>query len=321
MRNKTILITGGSGFIGANLTRTLIQNNTVHLIVRPQSALWRLDGITKKCMIHRNDLLNLDSLNKLIDSIKPEIIYHLASFGNYEFHTDVQKIVLTNTMGTTNLLLALKDHPFTCFVNTGTSSEYGFKNHPMSEDDFLEPYSFYAASKAASSYFSRVYAIQYQKPVVTIRPFSVYGPYEEPRRLIPTIITQILTNHSIRLTPQTTRRDFIHIEDVVDFYIKLPSSMKQIPPGTIFNLGTGKQTSNIQVVKMIEKLLNLKATSTLNHFPNRSWDTKYWVANMDNVQETLHWKATIDCLEGLIKTIEWFKSYKDFDSNYVKKID
>lgn len=320
MKNKIILVTGGSGFIGANLARKLVENNKIHLLIRSNSNLWRLKGLQDKFFLHYHNLLHLPSLKKIVKIIKPQIIYHLAAYGNSSYHNDIRQIIDTNIVGTNNLLLALQNETFECFINTGTSSEYGFKNKPMSERDILDPVSFYAASKAASTYLTNVYGRHFKKPVVTFRPFSVYGPYEDPRRLIPTIITGIIKKQPIHLTPQTARRDFIYIEDVIDFLVHLPVWMKKITPGEVFNLGTGIQTSNEQIVKIIVKFLAKRLFAIDRKYSNRSWDTTIWVADMTHTLKILNWKARYDIVNGLKTTIDWFMSYPDLEKNYVDAI-
>ncbi len=315
--NKIVLVTGAAGFIGANLVRKLTSlNNKVHVFVKKSTNLWRLKDIIKRINIHNIALDDLKQLEKLVKQFRPEIIYHLAAHGSYSYQTDPLAIIKTNILGTVNLITTCNSLNYQCFVNTGSSSEYGFKNKPMKETDFLEPESFYAATKAASSYYCQVHAKTFGKPIVTIRPFSVYGPYEEPSRLIPTVITNILKGKPIKVTAKKIRRDFIYIEDLVDCYLKIPLIISKELYGEVFNAGTGRQYSNDKVVKTIIKIMKKKAIIQKGAYQERSWDTDFWVADISKAKRELRWKPKYKLEEGLIKTVNWFKNYEGFNTIY-----
>jgi len=168
-------------------------------------------------------------------------------------------MIETNVRGTLNLLMASKNINYKMFINTGSSSEYGIKNKPMNEEDHLEPISFYAATKASTTFLCQVFAKEYQKPIATLRPFSVFGPYEEESRFIPTIIRAVIKNKPIKLTQGNQRRDFIYIDDIVDIYIKTLSHGKKLSR-QILNMGTGTEHTNDEVVKMLFEITGKKVT-------------------------------------------------------------
>lgn len=214
-----------------------------------------------------------------------------------------------NIQGTFNLLLASKDINYDIFINTGSSSEYGLKSKPMKENDLLEPVSFYAATKASATLLCQVFAKEFKKPIVTFRPFSVYGPYEEKSRFMPTIVKALIKGKSINLTPGKQRRDFIYIDDVVDIYIKAMRTRKNLA-GQILNIGTGKQYSNDETVKILFKAVGQKVSVKKGAFPKRLWDTPYWVADISKTTKLLKWKPRFGLKEGLRKTYFWAKNEK-----------
>ena len=133
---RTIFVTGAGGFIGANLTRKLLkQNFDIHILSRTKNISWRLKEIEDQITIHHGDLMDFASLKKALRKIQPAYIIHLATYGAYPFQTEIDKIVSINIEGTKNLLKASNNIPYRCFINTGSSSEYGFKDKPMKQDD------------------------------------------------------------------------------------------------------------------------------------------------------------------------------------------
>lgn len=307
INNYVILITGGAGFIGANLTRRLVDKNKIHLFLKPTTNLWRLKDIISKLTIHNQDLTDFKNLTKTVHKIKPDIIYHLATHGAYSTQTDPIQMINTNLKTTANLILALDEIDYKCFVNTGSSSEYGFKTKPMKEDDLLEPNSFYAATKASGTYLCQVLARSQKKPIITFRPFSVYGPYEEGTRLIPTVILNILHNQPVKLTVNLAKRDFIYVEDLIDCYLLLAKKINKKIYGEVYNAGTGKQYSNGEIVETIKNLTKKKVKILKGAYQNRTWDTSFWVADISKITKDIGWKPKYTLEKGLEKTINWFK--------------
>lgn len=303
---KSVLITGGAGFIGANLTRKLLaEKYEVHLLIQKSTDLWRLKSITAKIHLAPIELHNLSQLTKTVKKIQPTAIFHLAAYGGSSSQTDMQKIIDTNIQGTANLLLAAKEIPYTLFVNTGSSSEYGFKAKPMKENDSLEPASFYAATKAGSTYLCQVFAREYNKPIVTIRPFSVYGPYEAKNRFIATIVRSLITNQPIYLTPGTTRHDFIYIDDIIDAYMAAIKNAHRIS-GKVINIGTGNEYTNDEVVKALFALTKKHVPVAKGKYPSRGWDTPHWRANIFLAKKLLGWTPHYTLKQGLRQTYNWY---------------
>jgi nucleoside-diphosphate-sugar epimerase len=308
LSRKRILITGGAGFIGANLIRKLISlDSDINLFVRPVTNLWRLKSIIPRIKIHQIDILDKSELTRKTVKINPQAIIHLATYSQYRNQKEFEQMVKTNIEGTLNLLSASKNIDYDIFINTGSSSEYGIKKNPMKETDLLEPISFYAATKSSANLLCQVFAKEYKKPIVTLRPFSTYGPYEKNDRFIPTIINAIIKNKAIKLTSGNQRRDFIYVGDIVDIYIKALSCGKKLS-GQILNMGTGIEYTNGEVVKTLFNLTGKHVKIEKGAYQKRLWDTPHWVADISKTKKLLNWKPKFTLEEGLRYTYNWIKN-------------
>lgn len=304
--STSFLITGATGFIGANLARRLIKEGAeVHILTRKQSNRWRLQDILQKVHEHRVDLRDYERLFKVVQDTRPKFIFHCATYGSYPFQKEENEIIETNILGTINLLRALSDIDYRCFVNTGSSSEYGIKSKPMSEEDLLEPISTYGVSKAATTLFCQAMAKREKRPIVTLRLFSPYGPYEEATRLIPTVIISCLRNENPRLSSPHGMRDFNFVEDIVDAYLKVIETPNIA--GEIFNIGCGEQHSVGEVVDTIIKLSGRKVKPIWGSVSPRPNEPSIWQADISKAKELLGWHPRYSLREGLSKTIEWFE--------------
>ena len=175
LKNKKILITGATGFIGANLVHHFLKESVnIAVFTRKTSNKWRIKNILNDISEYCVDLLDESELQKVILNIKPEIIFHTAAYGSYPFQNDTYKIMQTNIIGTGNLVNACKRIEFELFVNTSSSSEYGIKSEPMREDNILEPINDYGVAKTSTTLFCQAKAKTEKLPIVTLRLISPY---------------------------------------------------------------------------------------------------------------------------------------------------
>ncbi|MBS1988031.1 NAD(P)-dependent oxidoreductase [Candidatus Dependentiae bacterium] len=304
---KKVLVTGGSGFIGSNLIRSLLgPEHEIYLLVQPNDTLWRIKDIADKLIIFYIGLTEFSTINTVISVIKPDIIFHLASFGGMPYETDSKAIFDVNFYGTLNLLNACKKVGFECFINTGSSSEYGKKNIPMHEDLVLEPISDYAVSKAASTQLCLKEALFNKLPIYTVRPFSVYGDAELHTRLIPTIALSIVCNEPLQLSSPYLVRDFIYIDDMIALLQAVAD--KKPTNHFIFNAGSGVQSSIQDAVNAAQLLRAFPGEVQWGKHTPRPWEPTHWVADITRSQTVLEWTPRFTLTTGLEKTIIWFKN-------------
>lgn len=311
MNAKNVLVTGGTGFVGANLVEQLLQDgHNVHLFVRDGYKDWRIQNFLPHLRIHPVNLLDPEPLRAEIAAIRPDWVFHLATYGAYSWQEDLNQAIQTNLLGTIHLVEACRSVGFEIFVNTGSSSEYGAKTQATSEDDFLEPNSYYAVAKASATMFCRYTAQRFKLPIFTLRLYSVFGPYEEPGRLIPTLIVKGFQGQFPPLAHPEIARDFIFTEDVTCAYLSVADLGVGLPPGEIYNVGSGQQTTLKDVVEITREIFEIPDDPHWGSMENRSWDTQRWMSNNDRLRAT-GWQPAFDFRAGYLKTTEWFRQNPD----------
>src|SRR5712692_3415124 len=166
---KRAILTGATGFVGANLVRRLLQEgHEVHLLLRRGYAPWRIQEIHDHVYLHEIDLRDKEALTALVAQIRPDWIFHLAAHGAYSTQTDLAQMIQTNIVSTANLLDACLSTGFDAFINTGSSSEYGFKDHAPGETEWLDPNSHYAITKATATMLCRYTALPHRCTDITL---------------------------------------------------------------------------------------------------------------------------------------------------------
>ena len=315
---EKVLVTGATGFVGSCLTHRLANMKCdIHITKQEQSNIWRIRDVLNRVAVHNVDLIDRVDLEKLIKDIKPEIIFHTATYGGYPFQKDTDKIIQTNIMGTVNLVNACLKTGFDVFVNTGTSSEYGLKSKPVSETDLLEPISDYGVAKASATLFCQSIARSYQLPIVTLRLFSPYGYYEESTRLVPSVVKACLSGECPKVSSPDPVRDFIFIEDVIDAYMKVAEASDI--GGEIFNIGYGRQHSVGEVVNKIVGLTGNNVRPEWGSVPKRAIEPNVWQADVTKAKDVLKWEPKYSLEEGLAKTIKWFRENTNLSEKQQKE--
>lgn len=303
-----ILVTGATGFVGSNLVRRLISNgHDVHILIRNLSNKWRINECFPDLHNHTADLLNQEELKDLMSEIEPDVIFHLATSGMYGgIARPDAEVIETNLLGTINLINACNDIDYKCFVNTGSSSEYGPKKEPMKETDLCEPVNLYGISKCAATLYGQSVARTRGKPIIGFRLFSPFGPFDDKSRLMTYAITNALENKPLLLGNPNAVRDYIYIEDVLDIYLKSIEIATRLK-GAVFNVGSGSQTSISYIVNKIIEITDSKSEIKWNSFSGRAHDTEKWEADIEKISRRFDWRPKYHLDDGLRQTISWFE--------------
>lgn len=301
---RRTLVTGAGGFVGANLTRRLLEQGAlVNVFVRPGGSRRRLHGLDVECV--EVDLRDAGALASAVARVRPEAVFHLAAHGAYSWQTDRDGIFASNLGGTLNLLDACRDCEL--LVNTGSSSEYGHVDHAPREDEAPRPNSDYAVAKTAATLYTSHVARLSGSRFVTLRLYSAYGPWEDERRLVPTLVEHALRGTLPSLAGRHVARDFVFVDDVVDAYLAVGTA-EAVEPGAIFNVGSGVQTSLGELVEVARALFGVAEEPTWGSMPNRAWDTTVWRSDPALAAQTLGWRATTTLEDGLRATADWLRT-------------
>jgi len=308
METRKIIITGATGFVGSNLARNFAEkNNEVHVLLRSSSDTWRIANIMDDINVHKADLTAPAELERIVTSIKPDIILHTAVYGGHPFQDDTDKIFDSNLRGTINLVKACQSLDYELFVNTGSSSEYGVKRQPVAETDVCEPGEEYGVSKTAASLYCQMAARRDRKQIITLRLFSPYGGFDDATRLIPSVIISCLNGRPPRVSSPTFVRDYIYIRDIVSAYEKAIETSPRQSNGEIFNVGSGKQQTVGNVVQHIVKLVDKNIQPEWGSPGKRQNEPQIWQADVSKAESSFGWKPSYSIEQGLGETVEWFR--------------
>ena len=287
--------------------RLLKEGHEVHISIRENGVgIWRIKDIIPQLTIHILDITNYGAVCRTMKSVSPESIIHMATYGAYpRSQTDFDTIFQTNMIGTINLVRACDNIKYETFINTSSSSEYGLVHKQMSETDVPAPVNYYGATKAAAAMYCQTHTRITSKPIINTRLFSVYGPYEEPGRLVPFTVSKCLLNKPLDLSSGTQFRDFIYTEDIENAYLEL---MKRPDlKGEAINLGGGHRYT---VRDMVEAIMKETKTSALPNWGARESGEKAefdWVSDTRKADRLLRWRPKHSLEMGVKKTVDWMR--------------
>lgn len=307
-KNKTILITGATGFIGSNILRyyALKKKYKCYITIRSGSKLDRINDCRNKTNLVNCDLTNPQILKNQLLKIKPDVIIHTATYGGFSYQSDPKKIINANINGTFNLLQTASElKNLKAFINTGSSSEYGKKPFSMKESDPLEPVTVYGVSKSAATLFASYFHKSRGLPVITLRLFSPYGYFDGADRFIPSSITALLNNKPFLIRSPRSVRDYIFIDDVVHAYSKAVNYKSK--HGQIYNIGSGHQYSMKNIIKILTGIIPYSSQIEYADLPLPAHESSCWKADIKKTCLDLNWKPKTGIQNGLKKTVKWIR--------------
>lgn len=286
-----VLITGGTGYVGRRVVEALMKEECVEVAIFVRT-------IQKARQLFKNykiEIIDSQSENwKLeIAHFKPQIVIHLAShLTSNDNPEEINNLIESNILFGAHLLDALKSCDVKLFINTGSSSEYN-------QENLLEPAYLYAASKTAFRSILKYYQKLLGFKVIHAIPYTIYGGEREGKKVIDYLFES--KKMIVKMSPGEQVLDFIHIDDVVSFFIKIMKNLNKLDDKEYtFFLGTGVGTKIKDVAKIIEKQYKISLNIIWGGIDYRNTDIMYSVAPIENNFESI-WKAQISLEEGILK--------------------
>lgn len=304
--NSSVLVTGASGFIGSHLVEALVQREAdVHCLLLPDDPAPNLAAVRQALNIYRADLADLEAVQTVARAARPEVVFHLAAAGVTNVHIDPTLAVRVNVEGTLNLLAAL-DGQYRVFVNTGTCHEYGTNEPPFREDQDPRPELPYAITKTATWRFcSRLHKTMGWN-IVTVRPFTVYGPRQAANTFIPACIRAAQNGQDFDMTLGEQKRDLVYVEDVAEGFLCAAAAPQAI--GGTFNLCTGQAASLYDVARLIVEQMGEPVSINRGALPYRAGEIWQLVGDNARARAILGWAPQVSLQDGLQRTIDAWTS-------------
>jgi dTDP-glucose 4,6-dehydratase len=330
---KNVIITGGSGFIGSNLVDYLIKKR--YFVVNLDKLTYSSNRYKNKTRNNKNyklikiDIINKKEIIKIIKKYKPKIIFNLAAETHVDRSIDgPSNFIHTNINGTFNLLESLrflkKEKINTRLVHVSTDEVYGdIKKGSRSNENYrYEPSSPYSASKASADHLVKSYIRTYKLNAVISNCCNNFGPYQFPEKLIPKVISNIFNNKELPIYAKgENSREWIHVLDHCEALFTLYLKGKN---GESYNVGTGINLKNLELVKKIIKickLMNIKIgnKTKIKFVKDRPGHDLRYALDSKKIFKQLKWKPKINFNKGLKETIFWYLSNKKFLKSISKK--
>lgn len=315
---RPVLVTGAGGFIASHLVEALVARGArVRAFVRYNSrgdpGLLSLipDETRAQVDIQGGDLRDLPAVQEAMRGVTH--VFHLGALIAIPYsYRHPAEVVETNVIGTLNVLLAARQAGIERLVHTSTSEVYGTALRvPIDENHPLQGQSPYSASKIGADKLAESFYRSYDLPVVTLRPFNTYGPRQSARAVIPTIITQALTQDTVWLGNLEARRDLTYVSDTAAGFLCVAEAPGV--EGETFNLGAGSEVRVGDLAQQIIELVGRPVKIEID--PARLRPEKSEVQRLlsDNrlARQRLGWAPQVGFTQGLQETIAWIRTHLD----------
>jgi len=318
LNGKEVLVTGAGGFIGSHLCEALVKSGAkVTAMIRYSSgSSWgNLEyippQIKSELQVEVGNIEDPEILTKLTRS--KDVMFHLAALIAIPYSYDAPRsYVHTNVEGTMNVMEAARRANVEKVIHTSTSETYGTARYtPINEDHPLQGQSPYSATKIGADKIAESYHRSFNLPVVTVRPFNTYGPRQSMRAIIPTIISQALTQPEIRLGALDPTRDLNYVEDIAQGFLRAAEANESA--GETINLGFGKDISIGDLAKNILSLMDSDKQVIQENRRIRPENSEVMrlVCDNDKARRIIGWEPTHSLEDGLLKTIDFVSKHID----------
>jgi NAD dependent epimerase/dehydratase len=313
---RHVLVTGAGGFIGSHLAEKLVEAGAHVRAFVHYNALGRWGWLDASPLSSRMDVVageitDRDSVQTAAADI--DTIFHLAALIAIPYSYSAPASYLrVNNEGTLNVLQAARATGARRVVHTSTSEVYGTARYvPIDEAHPLQGQSPYSASKIGADKIAESFFCSFNVPVVTVRPFNTFGPRQSARAVIPTIITQCLSGHAVKLGNLTPTRDMNFVANTVDGFMRAAEVDTAI--GQTINLGSGREISIGDLAAMIAQRCGttLQLEDDAQRMRPGKSEVERLLACNRRAQELLNWTPSVSLEAGLDQTIAWIRQNPD----------
>lgn len=315
---KKAFITGITGFAGSFLAENLIEKNSYEVsgTYLTDQSLLNVKGIESKIVLHKLDLQDAPATKKIIESEKPDLIFHLAALtAPGESFENPGEFITNNILAQVNLLEAIRKAQISPRILVVSSAEvYGnvlVSDLPIDEETELRPVNPYAVSKVACDFLGLQYFLSYKFPIVRVRPFNHIGPRQSPSFVVASFAKKIAEIEKGRLDPVlkvgnlSAKRDFTDVRDTTEAYVRI---LVKGEPGEVYNVGSGR---SIQIKALVDKLLSL-STKEIKVQEDQSLfrpvDVPDLVCDNTKVKQAAGWEPKIPIEQTLHETLDYWRN-------------
>ncbi|OJJ13888.1 hypothetical protein BKI52_45250 [marine bacterium AO1-C] len=309
--DKKFLIVGGTGFIGANMVAELVkQGSKVHVFHRKESKMHRLQHVKHSAIFSQVDFANQEEIKGLIGEIDPHYVVNFAQpsyFALTDTHSFAHQMGETTSL-LSNLLNALNEvgSSLEAFIQGCSSTIYQWTmaDYLLSETTPKLPSTYRGLIKLNERNICLYYAKKYGLPIRIARIFRAYGPWDHDYKLVVKVLKNIQAKEVIQIGQDTFKRDYIYVEDLIEGILKLTDA--NLEAGLEVNFGSGLQYSASEIVTFIEKIIGEEVEKSYTYLPN-PYDKGNYIADITLAKTLLGWKPQHAIIQGLTKTIAWYK--------------
>lgn len=316
---KRAVVTGGCGFIGSHLVKSLLNYGTEVWILTQDGSCARLASIFPPPRIIHLDFSKKEEVARVLDSLRPHFIFSTAAkiWRDMDYHL-LEPLVKTHVQELYNVVEgAHHDAELIRMVHLGSMDEYGKIPAPFREDARENPQNPYALTKLMGTRLIEWAGRSLKLPVVVVRPSLIYGPAQRRGMFITEIIYSHLAKKDFLMTPGEQTRDFLYVDDLVGGILK--AAVTPVIDGEIMNLGSGKATKMKEVAILLNQMLGNTIEIKFGALPYRADENmKYWL-DTAKAQRTLDWNPRTTLSGGLTATTDWYLKNKEFILQYKRE--
>ena len=306
---KRVAVIGAAGFVGANLMRALAAAGHEPIgVVAGQSSRWRLADTPYSLRETSGDPASV--VDALAD-LQPELVVNTAAHGAYPDQGSLERMCTTNIV-LVDALATWCTARRVALLHLGSSSEYGVSDQPPGEAATLRPNSTYATTKAAGTHIVCDAVRRHGLVATVFRLYSVYGRWEEPSRLMPTVAAHAAARMlPPRLVSPHIARDFVHIDDVASAVLAWTDRPRPLGEPSIVNIGSGTQTTIGEVIELVRRITATDEQPNWGSMEPRRWDTDRWQCDPSKAGEQLGWRAETPLDTGIRDLIDFVAAHPD----------